>query len=165
MIKKSLRAYIPEAKGCADDLHRTIWASFHGDSFEFRSCLFRSDASANDRSNRCLQKSTLPVLFTLTPLSYASRINFRASLYSIVLTFFASVIPLFAQKLKYCAVLLKIAIIASLILQFFYPVRNTHRCRGFLRMCGTSILGRVKSSPVLSIQACSLSFKSANISR
>ena len=30
--------------------------------FEFRSCLFRSDASANDRSNRCLQKSTLPVL-------------------------------------------------------------------------------------------------------
>ena len=49
--------------------------------------------------------------FTLTPLSYASRINFRASLCSIVLTFFASVIPLFAQKLKYCAVLLKIAII------------------------------------------------------
>ena len=48
--------------------------------------------------------------FTLTPLSYASRINFRASLCSIVLTFFASVIPLFAQKLKYCAVLLKIAI-------------------------------------------------------
>ena len=31
-------------------------------SFEFRSCLFRSDASANDISNRCLQKSTLPVL-------------------------------------------------------------------------------------------------------
>ena len=50
--------------------------------------------------------------FTLTPLSYASKINFRASLCSIVLTFFASVIPLFAQKLKYCAVLLKIAIIA-----------------------------------------------------
>ena len=44
------------------------------------------------------------------PLSYPSKINFRASLCSIVLTFFASVIPLFAQKLKYCAVLLKIAI-------------------------------------------------------
>lgn len=38
------------------------------------------------------------------------QINFRASLCSIVLTFFDSVIPLFAQKLKYCAVLLKIAI-------------------------------------------------------
>ena len=55
-------AVFPEAKGCADDLHRTILASFHGDSFELRSCLFRSDASANDISNRCLQKSTLPVL-------------------------------------------------------------------------------------------------------
>ena len=44
------------------EIYLTIWAFFHGDSFEFRSCLFRSDASANDRSNRCLQKSTLPVL-------------------------------------------------------------------------------------------------------
>ena len=35
-------AVFPEAKGCADDLHLIIWASFHGDSFEFRSCLFRS---------------------------------------------------------------------------------------------------------------------------
>ena len=49
--------------------------------------------------------------FTLMPLPYPSKINFRASLCSIALTFFASVIPLFAQKLKYCAVLLKIAII------------------------------------------------------
>ena len=48
---------------------------------------------------------------TLMPLSYPSKINFRASLCNIALTFFVSVIPLFAQKLKYCAVLLKIAII------------------------------------------------------
>ena len=47
-------------KGCADDLHLTIWASFHADSSEFRSFLFRSDASANDRWNRCLLKNTLP---------------------------------------------------------------------------------------------------------
>ena len=44
-----------------DPLHLTIWASFHADSSEFRSFLFRSDASANDRWNRCLLKSTLPV--------------------------------------------------------------------------------------------------------
>ena len=44
-----------------DPLHLTIWASFHADSSEFRSFLFRSDASANDRLNRCLLKSTLPV--------------------------------------------------------------------------------------------------------
>jgi hypothetical protein len=49
--------------------------------------------------------------FTLMPLSYPSKIDYRASLCSIALTFFASVIPLFAQKLKYCAVLLKIAIV------------------------------------------------------
>lgn len=36
---------------------------------------------------------------------------------STVLTFFASVIPLFAQKLKYCAVLLKIAISMPLQIQ------------------------------------------------
>ena len=44
------------------EIYPTILAFFHGDSFEFRSFLFRSDASANDISNRCLQKSTLPVL-------------------------------------------------------------------------------------------------------
>ena len=50
------------ASGCfsrsermSDDLHLTIWASFHGDSFEFRSCLFRSDASANDISKTIYQ--------------------------------------------------------------------------------------------------------------
>ena len=36
--------------------------------------------------------------FTLTPLSYPSKINFRASLCSIALTFFASVISLFLKS-------------------------------------------------------------------
>lgn len=61
-------AVSPEVKGYADVLHLTIWASFHGNSSEFRSFLFRSDTSANDRSNRCLQKSSLPVTLRWYPL-------------------------------------------------------------------------------------------------
>ena len=41
-------------------------------------------------------RKALCQFLTLMPLSYPSKINFRASLCSIVLTFFASVIPLFA---------------------------------------------------------------------
>ena len=37
------------------EIYLTIWAFFHGDSFEFRSCLFRSDASANDISKTIYQ--------------------------------------------------------------------------------------------------------------
>ena len=58
------------------EIYLTIWAFFHGDSFEFRSCLFRSDASANDISRTGVYRKALCQFFTLTPLSYASRINF-----------------------------------------------------------------------------------------
>ena len=61
-------AVSPEVKGYADDLHLTIWAAFHGNSSEFRSFLFPSDASSNDRSNRYLQKSSLPVILRWYPL-------------------------------------------------------------------------------------------------
>ena len=43
--------------------------------------------------------------FTLTPLSYASKINFRASLCSIVLTFSASVMPLFLKSESFCCII------------------------------------------------------------
>ena len=43
--------------------------------------------------------------FTLTPLSYASKINFRASLCSISRTFFAFIISLFLKSESFCCII------------------------------------------------------------
>ena len=92
-----------------DPLHLTIWASFHADSSEFRSFLFRSDASANDRLNGCLLRSTLPV-----PLHGYPIVSFQDQLSSFVVQHCTHLLCLcyitFSQKLKRFAVLLKIAI-------------------------------------------------------
>ena len=45
------------------EIYLTIWAFFHGDSFEFRSCLFRSDASANDISRTGVYRKALCQFF------------------------------------------------------------------------------------------------------
>ena len=84
-------------------LYQRALASCRGDRFEFH----------NSRLHFCVRQAVIEQeftekhsagSFTLTPISYASRIIFRASLYSIMLTFPDSVIPLFRDNLKNCGI-------------------------------------------------------------
>ena len=98
-------AVFPEAKGCADDLHRTILASFHGDSFEFRSCPFRSDASANDISKTIYRTGIYRKALCQFPYADALIVSFQNQLSSFVVQHSTHILWLcyitFSQKLKY----------------------------------------------------------------
>ena len=101
-------AVFPEAKGCADDLHRTIWASFHGDSFEFRNCPFRSDASANDISKTIYRTGVYRKALCQFLYADALIVSFQNQLSSFVVQHSTHLLWLcyitFSQKLK-CSLL------------------------------------------------------------